>query len=112
MNPTAILAVQIGEKPGAYVLVVEVRKVQVYLDDETYGQLLELKKKGKIKSLSEFLRSIILLYLTSRPVSVPVKMVEEQVVVYRKRRLVKPSDERRKLWVEVQKELKKVFAKR
>ena len=93
-------------------MVVEMRKVQVYLDDETYQQLLELKTKGKIKSLSGFLRSIILLYLTSRPVSMPVKMVEEQVVVYRKRRLVKPSDERRRLWVEVQKELKKVFAKR
>ena len=91
-------------------MVVEVRKVQVYLDDETYQQLLELKRKGKIKSLSEFLRSIILLYLTSRPMQ--PKMVEEQLVVYRKRRLVKPVDERRKLWVEVQKELKKVFAKR
>ena len=89
------------------------RKVQVYLDDETYQQLLDMKRKGKIKSLSEFLRSIILLYLTSRPTPVkPVKMVEEQLVVYRKRRLVKPVDERRKLWVEVQKELKKVFAKR
>ena len=86
------------------------RKVQVYLDDETYQQLLELKKKGKIKSLSEFLRSVIILYLTTRPA--PTKTVEEQLVVYRKRRLVKPSDERQKLWVEVQKELKKVFAKR
>jgi len=86
------------------------KRIQVYLDDETYNQLLDLKRKGKIKSLSSFLRSIIILYLTTRPA--PTKTVEEQLVVYRKRRLIKPTDERHKLWVEVQKELKKVFAKR
>ena len=60
-------------------------------------------------SMSAFIRSLILLYLNN-----PVKVgVVEEVTVLRKRRVLVPVDaERRKLWRDVQKELKRVLVGR
>ena len=93
--------------------------VVVYLDDETYELLRNLKKQGKIRSLSELIRSIIVLYLYGTPVHGTVQQVvaEETVIKRRLLRKVKVEVEPKKketaeIWRELQKEIKPILAKR
>lgn len=93
--------------------------VVVYLDDETYEILRNLKRQGKIRSLSELIRSIIVLYLYGTPIQGTVQQVvtEETIVKRRLLRKVKigvepEKKEKAKIWRELQKEIKPILAKR
>lgn len=85
-------------------------KLTFYLPAELKEKIKKLCEEYGV-SMSSFIRSLLLLYL-SKPIA-----VAEEVTVFRKRRVLLPlgatlDEKRRKLWIEAQKELKQVLAKR
>jgi len=97
----------------------KVKGIVVYLDDETYELLRSLKKQGKIRSLSELIRSIIVLYLYGTPIHGTVQQVVAEETVVKRKFLKKikieiepEKKETVEIWRKLQKEIKPILAKR
>ena len=89
------------------------KKLTVFLPEELFGKIAEMKEKGYIKSYSAFVRMVIALYLNARPVGMMEEVVVQKTETIIKRRKIKRvEDERMKLYREMQNELKQVLLAR